>query len=140
MRKAKAGEQTEIYSAPFHDYGYKFKLELNPNGFGAGEDTHLSIFIRITKSDYDAMLPWPFHKIVTFTLIDQQQEEKDKMNIVKSFTADPERLRNFARPETDSNIGWGFHKFVSHTYLTTRRYVVDDAIFIQVKIDPPLEV
>ena len=137
MRKAKAGEETEIYSAPFYDYGYKFQLELSPNGEDVGENTHLSIFINIMKSEYDAMLPWPFHKKVTFTLIDQQQVEKEKMDIFKAFTADPKRHRNFARPEADSNIGWGFPRFVSHTAMRTRRYVVDDTIFIQVKIDPP---
>ena len=136
MRKAKAGKETLISSAPFYDYGYKFKLELNPNGQDIGKNTHLSIFFIIMKSDYDAMLPWPFHKIVTFTLIDQQQEEKDKKNIVRSFIANPE-LENFARPEADRNISLGFSTFVSHTDLRTRRYVVDDAIFIQVKLHPP---
>ena len=136
MRKAKAGEETDIYSAPFYDYGYKFKLRLTPNGYGAGENTHVSLSISIMKSDYDAMLPWPFHKKITFTLIDQQQEEKDKMNIAKSFIADP-KLRSFQRPDTLSNIGLGFPAFVSHTVLRTRRYVVDDVIFIQLKFDPP---
>ena len=125
-----------MYSAPFYDYGYKFQLELWPNGSGEGNNTHLSIFISIMKSDYDAMLPWPFHKKITFTLIDQQQEERDKKNIAMSFIADP-KLDSFQRPETDRNIGRGFRKFVSHTDLKTRRYVVDDVILIQVQIDPP---
>ena len=82
------------------------------------------------------MLPWPFHKKVTFTLIDQQQEEKDKKDIVEYFSANRTR-DSFQRPEADSNTGWGFPTFVSHTDLKTRRYLVDDVIFIQVKIDPP---
>ena len=88
------------------------------------------------KSNFDDMLQWPFHKKVTLSLIDQQQEEKDKKNIVQSFIANPE-LENFARPEADRNIGLGFSTFVSHTDLRTRRYVVDDAILIQVELDPP---
>ena len=88
------------------------------------------------KSDYDALLPWPFQKKIAFTLIDQQREEKDKMNIVESFLADPKGT-SFQRPEIRSNTGRGFHTFVSHTDLRTRRYVVDDTIFIQVKLDPP---
>ena len=136
MRKAKAGEKTDIYSAPFYDYGYKFQLKATPNGQGTAKNTHFSIFFSIMKSDYDAMLPWPFHKKVTITLIDQQQEEKDKMNIVESLITGPE-FKNFARPEADSNIARGFPAFVSHTDLRTRRYVVDDTIFIQVQIDPP---
>ena len=136
LRKAKAGEETRISNDPFYDYGYKFQLVLWPNGLGKGKNTHVTLFISILKSDYDAMLPWPFHKKVTFTLIDQQQEEKDKMNIVQSFIADP-NLKNFARPEEYSNIGEGLCTFVSHTDLRTRRYMVDDVILIQVKIDPP---
>ena len=136
MRKAKAGEERLIFSAPFYDYGYKFKLQLNPNGESIGKNTHLSIFIKIMKSDYDAMLPWPFHKKVTFTLIDQQDEEREKRNIVKSCISDP-KLDFFARPEAESGIGWGSNIFVSHADLRTRRYVVDDVILIQVKLDPP---
>ena len=109
---------------------------MSPNGQSDGKNTHLSIYIRILKSDYDAMLPWPFHKKVTFTLIDQQQEEKDKKDIVEYFSANRTR-DSFQRPEADSNTGWGFPTFVSHTDLKTRRYLVDDVIFIQVKIDPP---
>ena len=136
MRKAKAEEEIDISSAPFYDYGYKFRLNLKPNGYGAGENTHVALYIRIMKSNYDAMLPWPFHKKITLTLIDQQQEEKDKINIVESFIADP-KCRSFQRPEADSNKGYGVYTFVSHTDLRTRRYVVDDVIFIQVKLDPP---
>ena len=126
-----------ISSAPFYGYGYKFQLQLSPNGLDTGKNTHLSIFIRIMKGDYDAMLPWPFHKKVTVRLIDQQQEEKDEKNIAMSFKTDP-NLCSFQRPEADSNIGRGLAKFVSHADLRTRRYVVDDTIFIQVKIDTPL--
>lgn len=58
------------------------------------------------------------------------------MNIAMSFIGNP-KLCSFQRPEADSNIGRGLGKFVSHTDLRTRRYVVDDTILIQVKIDPP---
>ena len=88
------------------------------------------------KGEFDAILTWPFHKKVTFTLIDQQENANDRENIVESFISDPKR-RNFERPVKEENFGWGLAKFVSHEELQERRYIVDDAIFIQFHITSP---
>ena len=131
LRKAKSGEETMIESSPFYRYGYKCKIRIYPNGFVSGENTHLSVFLVIMKGEYDATLTWPFDKKVTFTLIDQQENEHDRENIVKSITSDP-KLRHFARPVEEENNGWGFPEFASHEQLQKRRYIVDDTIFVQV--------
>ena len=136
LRKAKSGEETAKESSPFYRYGYKFKLRINPNGNGPGKNTHLSAFLIIMKGEYDASLTWPFHKKVTFTLIDQQENANDRENIVWSFTSDSKR-RSFERPIKEQNVGWGVHDFESHEKLQKRRYIVDDAIFIQVHITSP---
>ena len=99
LSRAKSGKTPVIESVPFYRYGYKFKLSLNPNGCGDGENTHLSIFIIIMKGEYDAILPWPLHKKITLTLIDQKENPNDRENIVEYFTTKPE-LRRFARPVT----------------------------------------
>lgn len=57
------------------------RLELHPNGRNDGLNTHLSIFVRLMKSEYDGILPWPFDKKVTITLIDQQPCPKLRRNI-----------------------------------------------------------
>ena len=131
LRKAKNGEETRKRSSPFYRYGYKCKLEIHPNGFGSGENTHLSVFLVIMKGEYDATLTWPFDKKFTFMLIDQQENEHNRENIVRSLTSDPQNS-SFARPVEEENIGWGFHEFVSHEELQKRRYIVDDTIFVQV--------
>lgn len=41
------------------------------NGNGAGEGSHLSIYIKILPGEYDALLRWPFAHTVSFTLYDQ---------------------------------------------------------------------
>ena len=133
LRKAKSGEEPDIEGSPFYRYGYKCKLNVSPNGDGSAKNTHLSVFLIIMKGEYDASLTWPFHKKVTFTLIDQQENANDRKNIVKSFTSDSRR-RNFERPVKEENCGWGHAKFVSHEELQKRRYIVDDAIFIQFHI------
>ena len=131
LRKAKGGEETIIESSPFYRYGYKCKISINPNGFGSGENTHLSVYLVIMKGEYDATLTWPFHKKVMFTLIDQQENEHNRENIVWPFTSEP-KPSSFARPVEEENNGWGFAEFVSHEELQTRRYIVDDTIFVQV--------
>ena len=135
LSRAKSREKTEIYSTPFYYNNYKFGLELAPNGKGSGKNTHLSIYFHILKGENDAILPWPFHKKITFILIDQQENPLDRENIIRSFTADPKR-ENYARPLTLKNKGLGFHEFVPHTKLREMHYLVDDTIFIQVKVDP----
>lgn len=41
------------------------------NGNGAGESSHISIYIKILPGEYDALLRWPFSHSVSFTLFDQ---------------------------------------------------------------------
>ena len=133
LRKAKSGEETIIESSPFYRHGYKFKLSIYPNGDGSGKNTHLSLFLIIMKGEYDATLTWPLYKTFTFTVIDQQENEHNRENIVEPFFSDP-KFRNYARPVEKENIGRGFAKFVSLEKLQKRRYIVDDTIFVQVHV------
>lgn len=41
------------------------------NGNGAGESSHISIYIKILPGEYDDLLRWPFSHSVSFTLFDQ---------------------------------------------------------------------
>ena len=133
LRKAKSGKETIKESSPFCRGGYKCKLQLLANGDGVGKNTHLSIFFIIIKGKYDAMLTWPFEKKVTFTLVDQQENANDRKNIVQSFVPDP-KSKSFVRPVKEQSSPLGFPKFVSHEGLEKRRYIVDDTIFIQLRI------
>ena len=76
-------------SVPFYTHGYKLMLGLYPNGHDAGKNTHLSIYIFVLKGEYDVILPWGFPKKVTFTLIDQQDNPKQRKDVVMVFNANP---------------------------------------------------
>ena len=136
LRKAKSGEKTRMESSPFYRYGYKCKLGIYPNGFDSDENTHLTVYLVIMKGEYDATLTWPIDKKLTFTLIDQQENEHVRQNIVMSLTSDP-KYSSFARPVKEENSGWGLSNFVSHEELQKRHYIVEDAIFIQLHITSP---
>jgi len=137
LRQAKNGVKPIIKSAPFYRYGYKHTLRLDPNGAGPGENTHLSIFSALMKGENDATLHWPYNKMVTFTLVDQQEDPNEKKDIVRTFTANVESEKCFARPVTNENSGRGFFNFVPHNKLSERRYIVDDTLFIQVQYTTP---
>ena len=138
LQAAKEGRNERLDSEPFYTspHKYKAKLCLNPNGLGAAKNTHTSVFFVIMKGEFDAILPWPFLSEITFTLIDQQEDTTQRENIVLSLKPDP-TLMSFAKPVGDENSEWGYPTFVSHEKLQTRRYIVDNTIFLQVKVEVP---
>ena len=137
LRQAKQGRNVKIQSTHFYTapFGYKLKLFVRPNGDGSGKNTHLSVFVILMKGEYDGMLLWPFNEKVSLTLIDQQESSYERENIIMHVRArnNPE---NFMRPVSEENPGRGFCRFVSHEKLKTRKFIVDDTLFIQVDVGP----
>ena len=135
LSQAKAGTKAKIHSDPFYTdlYGYKLKVSINPNGcWPKGWNTHMSVFIVLMRGEYDAILPWPFHKKVTLTLIDQEENPLKREDVVSCLVA--KNKKSFERPKKEENIGFGDSEFISHEILQTRRYLVDDTLFLQVEV------
>ena len=91
-----------------------------PNGFRSGENTHLSVYIVVMKGEYDALLPWPFNKKVTFTLIDQDEDLLKRKKVVAELSPDHVIPGTISRSRR----------------LQGRSYIMDDTLFLQVEIDP----
>ena len=124
-----------FYSANTESYGYKLQVSVYPNGCKP-DHSHLSVFMTVERGDYDAILPWPLKKKVTFTLIDQQEDPNQKENVITEFlTGNHPEI--FKRPLIKESTGLGFPRFVSHKRLNSRRYIVDDTLFLQVEVGPP---
>ena len=139
LKVAKRGRNTIIFSGNFFTgpNGYKLALHMYPNGTGDGKNTHISVYLTIHRGKYDAVLPWPFRKTVTFTLIDQEEKLMHRENYVKKLAYNEQNSDVFARPVTDSNTGRGFPTFISHQELRRRRFIEDDTLFLQVQTGPP---
>ena len=135
---AKEGSKERLESEPFYTspHMYKLKMRLYPNGEVTEKKPHLSVYVIIMKGEYDAILPWPFLPQITFTLIDQQEDTSKRENFFLSLKADP-TMKNFARPVGDQNVEKACGMFVSHGQLQSRRYIVDNTIFLQVKVEVP---
>jgi len=142
MQKAKDGSRTVYLSNPFHSgsYGYRMCVEFHPNGLNDGWNTHLSIFVSLLRSKYDDILPWPFNQKVIVTLIDQQPNPYLRRNIqMTSLPRNNTHLsRCFSKPSESAhrNMAFGFCKFMTQERLKTRRYLVNDTVFICVEVDP----
>jgi TNF receptor-associated factor 4 len=139
MAEAKGSEGLELVSLPFFtsNSGYRLQASLFLGGNGGGEDTHMSIYIKVLPGEFDSILKWPFKHTISFTLLDQNPDRNSAVNIVESFIPDP-AWANFARPslvEDPDQLGFGFPKFVPHGMLDLRNYVKDDTLFVKIRAD-----
>lgn len=131
---AQTGKKSSLYSPPFFTsrHGYKVCARVYLNGDGSGKNTHLSIFFVVMKSEFDSLLPWPFHQKVTLTLLDQSAA---KRHISDTFQPDT-HSSSFQRPTTDMNIASGCPRFARLEKIkSSAGYVKDDTVFIQVTVE-----
>lgn len=78
FEEARTGNQPSLYSPPFYTsrHGYKMCAEVYLNGVGGAKGKYLSIFLMIMRGRFDPVLPWPFRKRVTFTLLNQSYPQQ----------------------------------------------------------------
>ena len=107
------------YSPPFytHPRGYKMCLNVDANGWGDGEGTHVSVFAYLMRGEFDDQLKWPFQGHVTVAMLNQLE---DNHHIIKTIrftdTTDNEIIGKVTDEEMASS-GWGHHTFIAHTDL-----------------------
>ena len=138
LEDAIEGENEEINSSPFFTGkpGYRLSICVQPDGDQTLRNRYLSVFLRVMIGNYDAILPWPFRCDVKFTLIDQQDDPDERKNVSCLYVVDPP----FERPFSDFDCTMiGEDRFISHKNLKTRRYIVDDTLFLQVEVRPLTE-
>lgn len=130
---AKDGRTLSLYSQPFFTapFGYRMCARVYLNGDGMGKGTHMSLFFVIMRSEYDALLPWPFRQRVTICLIDQSGR---KRHIRDSFRPDPTST-SFRKPVGEMNVASGSPMFALQTTVESDSFLKDDTIFIGVSVD-----
>ena len=137
LAEAKAKPGLELLSDPFYTgrYGYKLGASVFLNGNGSGEDTHISLYIRVLPGDYDNLLEWPFRLPITFRIMDQCADPEKREHLVESFVPNP-AWKHFQRPVKNvETLGFGYPKFISHETVQNGTYVKDDTLFVKIEID-----
>ena len=86
-------------------YGYKLKLKLSPDS-NSGSFKSFKIVVVLIKGEYDDILPWPFSKKITVTIIDQNEDLKERKNITKYLSPNEHMWESIfsGRPTSDN---WG---------------------------------
>ncbi|CAF4728956.1 unnamed protein product [Rotaria socialis] len=132
---AQSERQTSIYSPPFYSSptGYKMRAQLYLDGDENARRTHMSLFFVLMRSEYDAILVFPFNYKVTFCLYDQTPQQR---HIINSFRPDI-KSNSFQRPRSEMNIASGIPKFFPLAMIQQdgNPYIRDDTMFIKVMVD-----
>ena len=105
------------YSPPFytHPRGYKMCLRVYANGFGDGENSHVSVYVYMMKGEYDDSLKWPFRGAITIQLLNQTGGN-DRCHTVN--VTGEKNISQRLLEEERSALGRGYSKFISHSDLT----------------------
>ena len=149
LRLVREGVKERIECDPFYTgrYGYKLKVFAYPyhTGYVFALAPHLSIGIVLMEGEYDNILTWPFSKKITFTVIDQNKDLKERQNHIDYLSPRKHsKLESFfsqdlfsQRPgEKMMTIEGEIPCFISQETLQTRPFIVNDTLFIQVDIEP----
>ena len=122
-------EGHEIQSNPFFlgQKGYKVKLGLGISG------SYLNLHFVIMKSENDVILPWPFSKMVTYKVIDQQKNPQACDDWTTQFdpsSTDATWKKSFLRPDLEENPRWTNQ--IPLSGLSERGYLSNDTVIINI--------
>ena len=97
-----------------------------------GKGKYVSLFFVIMRSQYDALLTWPFKQKVTLMLLDQGTAGE---HVVDAFRPDP-NSSSFKRPVSEMNIASGCPLFVPLNLLESNRtFVKNNTAFFKIIVD-----
>ncbi|CAF3486799.1 unnamed protein product [Rotaria socialis] len=137
---AKSERQRSIYSPEFYSayFGYKMCARLFLNGTNDVRNTHMSIFFILMSGEYDAILHWPFHFKVIFSLLNQSTAVGSNLlsDLSKSIWPNT-RSACFQRPRLAMNEAYGIKRFIALDEFQMNRthFVQNDTIFIKIELD-----
>ena len=112
-------------SPPFcsHLGGYKMSLKVRANGLGDGKGTHMSVYIRLMKGEFDDFLKWPLQGEVTVQLKKAKPPHYEQIVCLDHNTP----IRCVCKP-TEMNPSWGKRVYISHADLYAGGYIKDDKL------------
>lgn len=126
-------EDLEWTSQPFytHPHGYKMCLNIDLYGVETGEGTHISVFLKLMRGQFDSHLSWPFRGSVTVVLLSQDGSLEHRAKTINFNDKTPhECVRQVPKGEK-YNEGWGFSRFISHRKLFSK-YVKKDSLHFKI--------
>ena len=112
-------EDRNIWSPPFytHPMGYKLCLMVYPGGFNHDSNTHVSVFLRLMKGEYDDQLKWPLRGTFKVQLLSQNGDERVWVKtIIYDGSVDDACCRRVVDGELAREV-FGDSRFIPHSEL-----------------------
>ena len=109
----------EVFSPAFytHTHGYRMCVRVNPNRYGDGEGTHVSIFMYMMRGSFDDYLNWPFRGEITIQLVNQAGGHNHIEKIIYYNDEIPDMYKSRVTGSERATSGWGFHQVLAHSHL-----------------------
>lgn len=114
---------------PFYTFpqGYKMQFTVNVYGDGSGKGSHMSIFLSLTKGEFDNQLKWPFRGSVTIQLLDQESDSEHYADCITYHDGTPKQVATRVIDERRSSVPWGKVKFIAHADILPK-FVKNDTL------------
>ena len=127
LETVRSGQRCEVTSPSFYScfLGYNFSVRL----FFTYEDEtdYLAAAVSIVKGEFDILCPLACNVPVSLTVINQSGGDD-------IFQANP-LVSSFQELNSDMNVASGCPRFVSLNELMQGGFIVEDTVFIKVKVD-----
>ena len=128
---SKKEKNERFYSTPFYTSpgGYRMRTNVDANGYGAGEGTHITVATEILVGRYDDQLHWPFLGTVTYELLNQLTDDKHHSRVTVYYARN-----NMQVGSNQGQIKFLPHSSLSHDPATNTQYLLDDTLYFRVSV------
>ena len=112
-------DSDQWYSPPFytHPQGYKMCLRVDANGYSRGKGTHVSVFARLMRGEFDDHLKWPFQGHVTVAMLNQLEDNHHNTYSIRFTNTTDDEIVGKVTDREKVPDGWGRPTFMAHSDL-----------------------
>ena len=107
-------------------------LSIDPDGFGVGKGTHLSVSLYLMKGPHDDELTWPLRGKFEIKLLNQISNSEHYSLTLHFHNDTPGSSAGRVTVNNKSKQGWGKPLYISKQDLNKSEYLKDDCLFFQV--------
>ena len=136
-RKGQIFYSPSFYTSP---KGYRMKIEVAPNGYGASKGTVISVYAMALDGKYDDDITWPFQGNVTMDLLNHLENKNHfTRDILPGGPGNEDHYDQHMRP---GGCVLGTQTFIPHSQLghnpaKNTQYLKDDTLYFRVSADIP---
>lgn len=112
--------------------GYRMCLLVDVGGpAGQNDMQFISVYLSITRGEFDSQLKWPFRGAVTITLLSQDPDKMHHVEVIK-YNDNTHMLSSRRVKGDEISKPWGKARFIRHDQLEQGAFVLNDELKFQV--------